>query len=59
MNLLDLVIFLPAIGFLLVLLLPKENVETIKRATSIFIPLPQGWRRLFIVGKSQRRLASG
>jgi NADH-quinone oxidoreductase subunit M len=33
MNLLDLVIFLPAIGFILVLLLPKENVETIKRAT--------------------------
>ena len=33
MNLLDLLIFaLPLIGFLLVLLLPKDNVDTIKRA---------------------------
>ena len=35
MNLLDLVIFAPAIGFLLVLLLPKDNVDTIKRATFV------------------------
>ena len=35
MNLLDLVIFAPAIGFLLVLFLPKENADTIKRATLI------------------------
>ncbi len=35
MNLLDLVIFAPAIGFLLVLFLPKDNADTIKRATLI------------------------
>jgi NADH-quinone oxidoreductase subunit M len=33
MNLLDLVIFAPAIGFLLVLFLPKSNVDSIKKAT--------------------------
>jgi NADH-quinone oxidoreductase subunit M len=35
MNLLDIVLFAPAIGFLLVLLLPKDNVDTIKRATFV------------------------
>jgi NADH-quinone oxidoreductase subunit M len=35
MNLLDLLFFAPGIGFLLVLFLPKDNVDLIKRATLV------------------------
>ncbi|HYI94646.1 MAG TPA: NADH-quinone oxidoreductase subunit M [Bryobacteraceae bacterium] len=35
MNLLDIVIAVPLIGFLVVLLLPKDNVDTIKRVTFV------------------------
>ena len=35
MNLLDLVLFAPAVGCILVQLLPKDNADTIKRATFV------------------------
>lgn len=35
MNLLDLLIFAPAIGFVLLMLLPKESIDTIKRAAFV------------------------
>ena len=35
MNLLDLLIFAPAIGFVLLMFLPKDGIDTIKRVTFV------------------------